>query len=393
MLLKENSQRKVSLNAKSDTTVNKLELLFLAAYGLYILSMALENTSLRLKMDMLLQLMRYVSYGLCVVKIVMQRGYGKNRFLFYAVTLCFALGESFICGRREIFFLLLFMMAFYEVDLKRTLFLQAVIQFACILFVWLFCYLGYFENIQVYFHNTMRYSMGFDYVGFGATLFFLTECCWLYFREKKITIAEVMGIMGLWLLIYHFTDSRTQFGLGIILVIFCYLSKFLNINMKKKWIKLCALASPVFLTVIVWIFQLYYNMNNRTQAMIRLNQTLSGRLALIQQAMNNYGFHILGAKIEWISNMNNAVRNRYTYVDCTYFKILFDFGIIIGILFLAVYICQMYYMWEKESFIGCMIVLCICGFAYMYAVKELSTNPFLLLGGGLFFGKSKIHKT
>ena len=112
-----------------------------------------------------------------------------------------------------------------------------------------------------------------------------------------------------------------------------------------------------------------------------------------KHAIETYGLKLLGDDITWITNMDNRVRNAYNYVDCTYFKVLFDFGLVIGILFLASHIYIMYYMWKKDQLTGCIILCVLSVLAFMTPLTGLNTNPLLLLAGGIFHGKTKIRQT
>ncbi len=373
--------------------ISKKNFIFLLALGIFLLSLGIEYTDLSLKYGKVIQMARYVSYGLCAIKILWEAVYRKRETFIYAVILLFAGYESTISGKRGMFFLMFFLLASYGVSLKQAFRVQIAVQGACLLTVWLLCLLGVFDNLEFYRHGAVSYSMGFSYVGFSGALFIAIEASWLFLRNKKITFAETAAFFIIWIVIFYFTDTRAVTMLGIFMTIACYVAKFFKKSIKNKLVKwLCILYYPLF-TLFVWGLQYYYNLHDNTGIMKKLNEGLSGRLQLNKHAIETYGLKLLGDDITWITNMDNRVRNAYNYVDCTYFKVLFDFGLVIGILFLASHIYIMYYMWKKDQLTGCIILCVLSVLAFMTPLTGLNTNPLLLLAGGIFHGKTKIRQT
>ena len=373
--------------------ISKKNLIFLIALGIYLLSLGIEYTDLSLTYGKAIQMMRYASYGLCIVKILSEAVYRKRETLIYAIILFFAGYESVFSGKRGMFFLLFFLLASFGVNLKQAFKVQIAVQGAWLLTVWLLCLTGVFDNLEFYRHGAVSYSMGFSYVGFSGALFIAMEASWLFLRNKEISLAETAFFSIVWIVIFHFTDTRAVTMLGIFMAITCYLARFWKRSIKNKLFKwLCILYYPLF-TAFVWGVQYYYNLHDNTGIMKKLNDALSGRLQLNKHAIETYGLKLLGDNITWITNMDNRVRNTYNYVDCTYFKVLFDFGLVIGILFLASHIYIMYYMWKNEQLAGCIIMCVFSVLAFMTPITGLNTNPLLLLAGGIFHGKTKIRQT
>lgn len=373
--------------------MKKSNFIFLFAVGIYLATLAADYTILSTQYGKILQLIRYASYGLCIVKIVMDSVYRKKETFLYAVILILAGGESMISGKRGMFFLLFFLLASYGVELVRILKVQIAVQAVCLLGVWALCFFGVFENLEFYRHGAISYSLGFNYVGFSGALFFAVEVSWLFLRSKKITLAETVGFLAGWIFIYYFTDTRAVTLLGILMTLAGWLLKFWKHSVKNGVMKaLCVAYYPV-VTIAVWMLQYYYNGHSQTGLMQKLNSALSGRLQLNCHAIETYGLKLLGSDINWITNMDNRTRNAYNYVDCTYFKVLFDFGIIVGALFLLAHAYIMYEMWKHDSLTGIMIMCVFSVLAFMTPIVGLNTNPLLIIAGGIFHGKAKVHQT
>lgn len=381
------------MEKKEVAYINKKNIVFLIALAVYLLTLAVEYTDISVGYGKELQSIRYISYGLCIVKMIMEAKYRKRETLFYAIILILAVAQSMVSDKRGMIFFLFFLLASYGVNIKLALKVQILVQSVCLIGVWILCFLGIFENLEFFRHGEITYSLGFSYVGFSGALFFAIEASWLYLRNKKITLAETMIFLLIWSFIYHFTDTRAATLLGIFMAAACYAAKFWKKTICNKFMKFICMMYYPFVTALIWGLQCYYNFNNQKEWMKRLNEMLSGRLELCRQAIETYGIKLLGSNITWITNMDNRVRNSYNYVDCTYFKVLFDFGVVVGVLFLSAYIYIMYHMWKNNELSGC-IVLCVFSvLLFMTPIVGLNTNPLLLLAGGIFHGKAEVHRT
>lgn len=375
-------------------SISKSNFIFLLAYGIYILSMTLEYTPMQYDFDRVLQAMRYLSYGLFLVKILFESVYRKKSTLLFAVLLVLFALQSGINGKRDFCFLILILFAFYGVRIKDALCLQIVIQMTCLMAVFLLCMTNILDNGEYYDHGQIRYTMGFSYVHGAGEIFFSSELAWLFIRQKKLTIGEVFAILAGWGVIFYYTDFKTMGMLGVAAVIACYLIKFLKYSIKKCPFKQLYLSIPLLMAGATWALQLYYNRYAFSDLMKTFNGWFNGRLNLAYAAIRNYGVHLLGSRIAWVGNTENLARNSYNYVDCAYIKLVMDYGIFIEILVLAVYCYIMYQLIKCENHAGCILVsaVLVCGFM-LPVIYGVHYNPLLLLAGGIFHGKTEIYQT
>ncbi len=382
------------MEKRRNAGLEKASYIFFAALVIYSLSMGFENTSLRYDADRVLQYMRYMAYGLCMIKIIICRNYDKKGIMMFAVFFGVTLVQALVTGKREICFVMLFLLASKGVQLGQALRMQMLAQIFCFASVCCLCICGVFENLEFYDHGTIRYTMGFNYVSSACFLFFSIETIWLYLRGKGLKISDLICIILGWALIYYYTDTRTMPLLGVLMAFACYFTKFYHKSWKNNLTKFVCMISPICAAGFTWLLQLYYNSHSTTVIMKRLNQIFNGRLNLAKNAMEVYGFKWLGQKITWIGNIENLNRNKYNYVDCAYIKIPLDFGILISVLLVIMYVYIMYYFWEKESMTGIVIsvIFLICGFM-LPVLTNIDINPFLLMAGGIFHGKAKVHQT
>ena len=74
----------------------------------------------------------------------------------------------------------------------------------------------------------------------------------------------------------------------------------------------------------------------------KLNDALSGRLQLGQNAFQKYGVPLFGQKITWVGYGMGAVAGEYNYVDCSYMQTMIQYGLIALIIIIAMYTFMMY---------------------------------------------------
>lgn len=372
----------------------KKNLMFLLAYGMYILSMSLEYTDLRYGFDKGLQLMRYAAYALFLVKIILEMRYHKKNTLLFAVLMLFCIIQSGITGMREMCFLLLILFSCHEKDVKPALKLQIIIQIFCLILIFALCATGILTNGEYFDHGKIRYTMGFTYINGAGSLLFSSEIAWLFIRGKRITFWEMLMFLSGWGLVYYYTDLRTMTLIGCAVAVAGAVVKYWKWPVKNMPFKMVYLLFPAAMTIFAWILQLCYNLHSQEKLFVALNSKLNGRLKFAKSALENYEINLWGQRIQWIGNIDNLARNKYNYVDCGYIKMVFDFGILVGLMVFGAYCFIMYQLVKENNRAGC-IALCavlVCGFM-MAVLGGVHTNPLLLLAGGIFHGKTKIRQT
>ena len=375
--------------------IEKKNILFLTAYGLYICSMLLEITPFQDSFDRGLQLFRYGTYLLCLSCILKESRHNKKRLFLFAVLILLFLFQSFVGGGKELVFMTLILFALGSTSLEDAFKVQTVVQFLGMFLVFFLCAVGVFPDQTFFDHGQFRHAMGFNYATHPGEVFLGAVLGWLYIRKEKLTIWETGGIVGIFGILYYFTNSRTTILLGVALSIFVYLLKLYKKPMKNKvisfWIYQLA---PVYMTCLSFGLQYVYNRNFGHPMMERLNGILNGRLNWARQSMGEYGIRPFGSNIAWVDNTVNLVRERYNFVDNAYIKLVLDYGWIIGLLFLAVWLFIMRNMIAEGNRYGCILVWAALVYAFMTPVMtSFVLNPLLLAAGGIFHGKAKVRQT
>ena len=225
----------------------------------------------------------------------------------------------------------------------------------------------------------IRHGLGFSWTTTGPILFFYFMLGYIYLKKEKFGFKQAC-ILGLFnILFFHFTDSRMAFLLSsAFLLFFTFISKN---NVKKKIEhKYLFMAIPVVLCTLSIVIESVYN--PESQVLNSLNHLLSNRLALGKNAVNKYGFSLLGQKIEWIGfNINNPdMSTDYNYVDSSYLQLTLEYGFFFIFIVIGIYLYGIYRAIKSEDRYLLYIYIIILLFALTEPrLMNFAFNPFPLL--------------
>lgn len=169
-----------------------------------------------------------------------------------------------------------------------------------------------------------RYSFYLNHPNMYAGLVLWLSAMVLYLKYDTINIKYYMIIIGINILTYILTDSRTSFLAFVLLMILYYVSKV--IKGENKFLNVIIKYLPLLLGIIMISFSLFYKLN--INIINKLNDLFSQRIFLLSAAIDKYGFSIfpreidLTEKIKWISGAR-----RELYIDSIYARSLIKYGI------------------------------------------------------------------
>ena len=98
---------------------------------------------------------------------------------------------------------------------------------------------------------------------------------------------------------------------------------------------------PMVLFVLVSVFTCLYSVNNSLAT--EMNEVLNNRLLYSEKAFEEHQLTLFGEDIEWNGYGGYGYTKEktqdydYNFVDCSYFRLLFDYGIIFTIVILLAY--------------------------------------------------------
>lgn len=366
---------------RNSSYLTKKDFLFFIALIIFLLSIILDSTMWAFHNEMfamLLKLGRYVSYGICAINIVFGL-FAKNRFLGMAVMVVITV-MSFLGSHNitMILYMLLYLSA-YEVSEKKMLTINCLVQSIILTVVIVGSQIGLLEDYLFTPETRLRHGMGFTWTTTGAILFFFITLQYAAIRKEKMTYLELAILELINIYLYLMTDSRMAFYLLTLFIVFMVFikltgSKWHLSRFFRKWIPLI----PTLLAVFSIALHALYNPNN--SLWVKLNELLSSRLRLGKDAIADYGISLLGTEIEWIGYSVRPLEKPYNYVDCSYLRILLEYGVLFLLVVIVIYSVILYKAVQKNNYYLVWSVI----FVLVLSVTEprlmnLAFNPFSIL--------------
>lgn len=221
-------------------------------------------------------------------------------------------------------------------------------------------YLGIIDNVVVAKGTRIREYLGFRYALYLPGILLNMTALWIYLRQDKISVLDVLGWTLVNTFVYLRTDSRISFVLAEVLLIAALLLRFVpslsSNRLHRCWGVLT--GSYVLCAAFSYAFTGIYDAT--VPWMRRLNSALESRLSLGKRSLEDHGFGFFGRHISWVGNgldaFGNAGDGSYTYVDCFYVKILQRYGMLFTAGLLSLLTWSMLQLWKQKQY----ILLLIC---------------------------------
>ena len=144
-------------------------------------------------------------------------------------------------------------------------------------------------------------------------------------------------------------------------------------------------SAPVVLLIIFNSLTYAYSKNYNN--IDKVDKLLSGRLELTAKAYEEYGVPIFGKDIKWHGwggygyvNLEEMDEFEYNFVDSSYAKIIFDYGIIYMILVIFAYQYMLRKNFNEKNYwaVASLLFVLIWSFIEPYIIN-LGRNPLILL--------------
>lgn len=342
---------------------NTQEFIFLLLYVIYLISVILgytvfeENDTCAL----IFKGLRYFCYLLAIIKII-RDGFYKNQ-IFEVIIVAALVILTVLFSQNKIFaFYFLIILAAKDINMRRILKVSCYVQGIVLAVIVGLSQFGILQD-YIFDPNTRgRHGLGFTWTTTAPIMYFFFMMVYVYLRREQVHALElvILEIINYWL--YLKTDARMCFFLSSLMLLYVFAMRYYWVNrynaIKKN--KVLVLA-PAFMCCVGIALHLFYNSGSETWN--RINDLLSGRLALGYAGMQTYGLSLFGTPIEWIGFDHNASAGTYNYVDCSYMQILLENGIVSLAVIVLIYTYIMYMAIKTKDFYLQTVILFIVVFS------------------------------
>lgn len=363
---------------------------------LYVLSMNLQSSFMfnewslaNSPMLIVLKLLKYAAYLFCILHFFTLSRLSRN-FLFAAGIMLVLSVYAMYTGPQKlpIFYFVLIATAVktdFRKIVKIFLFIQAT-TFVIYLSLALLGIMGSGEVVEV---GRIRSYLGYGWVNRASynLLFMSLELLYLRKRALDPVLAIILSAVN-W---FVYVKTHTVFSMAITFMIIAYGAiyyfysksdrkiKFFKKNRKRDYY----LLLTAFLVLIVAGIALILIFKSSNPFLYKLNRFVTGRLELGKKAIDRYGLHLGGNKLQWIGSstllFGLAEGNDYFYVDNGFLQIALEFGLIFTAFVLFMYTAAIKKAVFLKDYSFAAIVL-ILGMVFVFEpyVIDFALNPFVI---------------
>ena len=339
--------------------------------------------------SLLRHFVRTICYVLAVANLVVfikEKNY-KICLIFLSCLLVGILCKKF-SSSNELLQFAIFTFAFSKVNFRKAVFIFVLTVSVSILIIMASSCLDLLdENLSFFRDDKVRNAFGFRHPNFlGGLIFFLIMTVWTYCKKNlKNDLLFILTLIIASCFIGTFVDSRTAQYMCIFASIIIACSIVLNKLIKNelffssslvKW-----LLRSSFLVIALISFDLGYLYSKESPFFVFLDELLSGRLHLVNNAIMNFSITPFGQVLK-LSDLDpfgvtSASSVSYQHLDSLYMAVLYNWGFVSLLVYALIYDMLMkkaIYNHDKK-----LIVTLIC-----FAIYGISEHFFYLICFDIF---------
>lgn len=371
--------------------------------SIYMITLLLGNTVYYLttpEFKIVIKCVRIICYIIFGFNIIKNWRNGESisiGMIVFAVLSCVV---AIFSKNKDILFLFVFCYAVKKLDFKKIITHTLIIYMVLFLTIVNLALLKIIPDWIFYRGDTQRHSLGFYYSTIAIGIYLSCMLIYFYVRKSKATVIELLLFEGINFFLYKYTDGRLSF---ILISIILFMMLILKIPQLRQLFKLpnmqivlkcIGYILPISLFSLVILATYLYSQSNPIG--ISINKILSGRLLYTKNAFQQYGITLFGQPIDWrgwggfgyvdTESMSSFI---YNYVDISYARIIFDYGIIPTIIILLVYTVALVKSVKEKNYwlFTVLVFVCIWSSIEPY-LFNIGKNIFILSFVPIFnFGK------
>ena len=307
------------------------------------------------------------------------------------LVLCFLIREQSDRGKEIIFFTAIaFFGAF--IDREKAVRRYVIIASATVLFIIILYYTGVFYSRSVgrTGEDVIREYLGFTYTTYAANYFYHIVIAYFFVKKKPVNLVETIIIIALNTVLFQLTDTQAVFYELFAFLAVLWIIRIFPKLFKYRIFKVITVWTMPVLAIVIYLMSRLYS--PQSSVLSSINQALSGRLSLANEAMQRYGIHPFGHVTEWSTGILGEDRfDDYFYVDSSYLNIALTFGIVILVLIIIGFMLIGRQMHDEKKYIACVALLFLAIHAFTDPqLFEPRYNPIILYLGAAYIYKGRI---
>lgn len=345
----------------------------------------LTNSSMLL----VLQLMRYTAYFLCMLQLLFFSNKIDGKIILLIILFFVSAVYASVTGPQKApIFCFLIIIASTQTDFRKCVSLFLIIQAATFIFFVASSVLVPEFSAVVYEGGRERLYLGYGWVNRASYCWLFICLELLYIKKARFSFIDAAILTAVNMFIYLKTDTSfsmllTLAVIGCGLFIYCIDNTEISakVNFDSRTVNTIAIALFLISVLSIFAFTYVYKENNSTMSM--LNAFSHGRLSLGKAAIEKYGIHLGGNPIQWVGAstilLSGNSTAEYFYVDSGFLQLALEYGLlytgVVGLIYIAAIekACRT----RDWSAVIVMLFLSILFFFEPYVI-DFGFNPFVL---------------
>lgn len=405
------------------------------AFGCYILATLLNYTvipKIFQPIDLFLKLLKYSCCIVFLYKSCINLKRDKKVSLSIVIFIILTALSFIFSQNRNLFLFFCTLVGLRKMNISKLIKIAYYVSIMIFLSTISLSLLGAIPNWTFPRGDITRNSLGFIFATDCIGIYLSIILMYFYLKRSNARIFEIILLEILNIFLYKATDGRLSFILITILLAMLMISKLPQltcVNTKKKYVatikRICRQLRykvsqrhfiqktiKIVCYILPTILFVAYNsltiacMNNPND-MKSIDRILSSRLKYTAQAYKEYHVPLFGKNIKWQGwggygyvDEIDVENFEYNFVDSSYARLIFDFGVIYTLAVLIAYTYSLIYYLKKKDYWALIVIVFILIWSfiepYMISVTRnplvLLLIPILELGPNLYFKKQKILK-
>ena len=284
-----------------------------------------------------------------------------------------------------------------DLDFKKIAIIGLVIYAALFVITVISSYFGIVPNWMFYRQEIKRYSLGFIYPTDLMSVYVTITLLYFYIRNTKSTYLELFILEAIAIALYKYTNGRLGLIMTTMIILFLMIGKIfkhtklsdkikINSSKIKNIVIILLKLLPILLFIVILAMSILYQ--NDIKIINWVNHIISERILLNSQAISNYPVKLFGSNVTWNGlggKYNVSFQDiDYNYVDMSYIRIIFDYGIIGTLFILYLYVKSIGHLAEKNDklMLECVLIILIWS-AIEPVIFSIARNLFIIYIGSI----------
>lgn len=288
-----------------------------------------------------------------------------------------------------------------QVSFRRIMQVYLAVVGSILLLAFIAAEIGLIKNITFVTDDGVRQSFGVVYTtDFAAHIFYICAA-YLYLQARRFRLVMLIpALLGL-VVIYQFTKTMTDTIALVVLIsgylVYVYRRKNQHLKWLRPLLRYSFLTLPIASGLMIGLSNIF---NYQDKLLVTLNDALSTRLALGQNALLTYGVKLFGQSPipinGWGGDRVNTFTNgvgltTYFFIDSSFLNMLISYGLLFTVVVLVGITWFLYQRTQQNDYLLPVIMMAIAiSSMFDQHFLEVTYNSFILM---LFAELPSYHTT